>query len=573
MINDLINVFKRDDLTNVILDNYTPKWGLYARINKDNSIDYFEMKKDSSVNDSLYEWFKKADYYSKVLELNKSVDPKKKIHSNNIYTVFCKCDTIVKEKNKVENEEFVKSVERYFSAFLTIKKEHKDLLDENLFSPLIKDDIDKNKQKILNRKQLIILKIIELDIKPNMYIKIFLQEDMEIYFREYQRYTVPRIFNKNKFNIEKNSEIYGLSNSNMGLNEKKPYLEHMTTNFGVPYRVNLKNAIVIKQIFEWLEAQKDKGGNNINFFHIPVDYDFKTSLTEENFKQNKASYYLYIIRGKETIVEDFDYLDHYLDKINELKIFNYVQKVKFDDDILISRSKFEILFDKLFFLNKLRISYYSDPGGYNKRLNTLIIIYRNVLLDYFKKGREELFPQCVDAIMWESILIQLCTEKEILYSDIQKLVNVYFSVIVHFNKGGKREMAEMIIPIWEGLLYKVKTKINEVDRPVILENDAEFYFAAGQLVYYLSSMSEAEKMNFSHLDKFLRSKNIERFKQEIQYLFEKYNHAISIYQESFKNIFSMVMGYEPEEKKVNKELFLAGFTSKNILYTKQEEEK
>src|SRR5699024_10279628 len=130
LINDLLSLFKKSYEKHgdkAILDNYTLKDGLYIRINKDNSknfliikakkdkegnIDYLEENEINEKNMELYEWFKTRDYYSSLLEMNKAIDPKKKIHSNNYMTLFIKKDNLL-GSNSLSTKEIMERIEQY----------------------------------------------------------------------------------------------------------------------------------------------------------------------------------------------------------------------------------------------------------------------------------------------------------------------------------------------------------------------------------------------------------------------------------------------------------------------------
>ncbi|MFV9645393.1 MAG: hypothetical protein ACNYWU_06180, partial [Desulfobacterales bacterium] len=87
MIYDILDVFKKqhekkDD--KLILDNYLLKDGLYVKIKRDESLEYFIFKNsknekvkeyclkdlNGNINSTMYQWFKERDYYSGYLNSN-----------------------------------------------------------------------------------------------------------------------------------------------------------------------------------------------------------------------------------------------------------------------------------------------------------------------------------------------------------------------------------------------------------------------------------------------------------------------------------------------------------------------
>ena len=124
VVNDLLALFKKaykEKGDKIVFDYYKPKEGLYIRINKDGSRDYLVIQSDT-FEDELYTWFKIRDYYSILLEMNKSIDPKKKIHSNNYYTIFLKKDIFPGiGKNALTTSDFNVHVNNYFDILENIE--------------------------------------------------------------------------------------------------------------------------------------------------------------------------------------------------------------------------------------------------------------------------------------------------------------------------------------------------------------------------------------------------------------------------------------------------------------------
>lgn len=222
MVNDLIQIFKdAENMEKAVLDNYIPKDGTYFRLDNDNSIKRLTIKRNKTEQNELYKWFKEADYNSSLIDMNKPVDTTKKIHSNNYYTVFMKCDILPEvgtNKDKaLTKEKLEEALENYFNAFL---EETKDKKAKKIIETLNIKNIDREELQICkNRIKEAIPKVIEEIAKNNLadknYVKVFIEQDMEKYKTEGNRYLYPRIFNKNDYNIELNGEIFGLSNNNM----------------------------------------------------------------------------------------------------------------------------------------------------------------------------------------------------------------------------------------------------------------------------------------------------------------------------------------------------------------------
>lgn len=222
MVNDLLQIFKNaQNMEKAVLDNYVPKDGSYFRLDKDNTIKRLTIKRNQTEQNELYQWFKKADYYSNLIDMNKPVDTTKKIHSNNYYTVFIKCDILpeigTKKDKALIKEQLEEVLNNYFNIFL---EETTDKRVEKIMKTLNLEKIDQQELKICRDRikdaiPQVINEIRENNLADKNYVKVFIEKDMEDYQREGNRYFYPRIFNKNDYNVEINGEIWGLSNNNM----------------------------------------------------------------------------------------------------------------------------------------------------------------------------------------------------------------------------------------------------------------------------------------------------------------------------------------------------------------------
>lgn len=222
MVNDLLKIFKNaENMEKAVLDNYIPKDGTYFRLNQDNTIKRLTIKRNQTEQNELYQWFKEADYYSNILGTDKALDcPYKKIHSNNYYTVFMKCDILPKigiNKGKIlTQEQFEEALEIYFKAFSKeAKKDTKKIIETIKIQEINLEELESCKKRIKEAIPKVIQEIQENNLADKNYIKIFIEQNMENYRREGNRYFYQKIFNDNQYNVEIDEEIWGLSNDNM----------------------------------------------------------------------------------------------------------------------------------------------------------------------------------------------------------------------------------------------------------------------------------------------------------------------------------------------------------------------
>ena len=66
------------------------------------------------------------------------------------------------------------------------------------------------------------------------------------YKNESEIYLSLKIFNDIKYNKNLDDNIFGLSNGNMGLNSKKPFLENKSRKLSIPFLINSENALLLK---------------------------------------------------------------------------------------------------------------------------------------------------------------------------------------------------------------------------------------------------------------------------------------------------------------------------------------
>ena len=198
----------------LVLDSYVPADGTYILVGRDGSqkavMDVRMDKKTKKVDHShpFFEEFCFCDYHSQLLSMNKPVDAKKVIHSNNYLSFFVKKDSIASGKlteslingyydtlKDPVNQKYKKSKEavKIYTRFETEEggvdktqaEEKKCWIKEHIFSL---DEVD------LDRKD---------------YLKIFFEADREEYEREGRRYLLPNIYNSNDYNIEIENTVYG----------------------------------------------------------------------------------------------------------------------------------------------------------------------------------------------------------------------------------------------------------------------------------------------------------------------------------------------------------------------------
>lgn len=573
MLQELVSLFEKaykEKGDSLILDSYKLKTGVYIRINKEGKIEQQKIydKKNENDHDDTYRWFCKRDYLSDLLDMNKPIDPKKKIHSNNYMTVFFKKDIIIGDK-KIEYSILEERILEYYDILSDPQKKYKKKKKSlELYNSIIEPINDKNltwcKEYILKNLPDIISSLEKIDF--NNYVKIFFDLPIEEYEIESKRYLVPNLFNSNDYNKMIDDDIYGLTNNNMGLNAKKPYLEHKTMVNNLPCLIKSSDTLIHKKFFDWLSTRKH------GCLYIKYDSNFITGIKEEVKKGQESYYFLYLEQGKEAEIKNFDIIPMFRSNVN-LEIYNYLRAeykaeegreeypyIKQDTRIGLENYIDEIWFDK-----RLKTNYFQDSKNIKKisqDLKNIIITTRQALFNYFKLSDDNSIKNIISKYGIKLVMLQLRDNSR---SKAIKAYNLY--VALASQMGGKENMPGILNDTMDTLYSKIREKHADCD------NDKQYYFLAGQVVRYLLQKTKAKDKNQNHdvVNTYLECKNDKRLKNEIRYTFMKYNHELRMKDISFNNALAMIQSYNPENSKVDMEMFLAGYLASSILYKKENE--
>lgn len=561
MIYDILEVFKKEYEKRgdgLILGSYTLKDGLYVKINKDETLEFFEsktVKKEKvfsnleGIQDSnMQEWFAQRDYYSNVIETAKAYDaPIKSIHNNNYITLFMKADKFIDVKiEHIKNKLFLTVLS--FNNFTNKKNKDKEIIC--IYRDIIniisrKKDIVKKYKIIKNELEKIKQKVKDLDIKD--YIKIFFEEDLELYKKESEIYLSLKIFNKNEYNKKIENKLYGLSNSNVGLNTKKPFLENRTRKNSLPFLIENENALMLKKFFDWLKVQP---------------YNQDRTLDEEHFFIQKKS------SNDEAEITDFDYIPIKKDDVNKyfpsIYIKNYLELVDKDKKIISDYElkelwQLEDKVDELFYNRQLKYNYYKDTKDIkvsdflSKELQSILFITKFVMINYFKKYDDIEFLNIIKKYGTHLIINHLIHERDF---KAKETMNLKLSL-----EGENMDIQEELQNIRNILL-------NEDEYKNLSKN--EFLFLSGQWAYYLLSLSRADNKNktLALAEQYFKAKSISKIQSILNNDLAKFKYTISLNNSKIRKTIATLKSYENSEKLSNsdKDKFLVGFMAKNIFY-------
>lgn len=558
MIYDILEVFRKEyeeKGDKLILDNYTLKDGLYVKIDDSENLEYFIFLNDKkvekkencfkdlsgTVNHQMYEWFKERDYYSGYLNSNKSFYDKK-IHNINYLSFFVKVDSFISEDSKkILNRESIRRQYQYLCSYEKFtKKQEKELLEN--YQEYLKERSRKKdliyKYRVLEEKlDLCVEKAKDNGVKN--YIKIFFNEDIELYKKESNIYYTIKIFNDISYSKKLEDGVYGLSDANMGLNAKKPFLEQKSKKITAPFLLLDSDALLSKKFFDWLKFQEPRE---------------KYPLTDSLFMHRD-------FRDKDLIL-DFDYTPLQLKELTPpIKVFNHLKVDKLEDYQLKELFHLESKIDELFYAKQLIFNYFNNDTKVSKfvskELQNLLFVTKYSMINYFKKYDDREFYQVVKKYGSKFILNSLRAGYEL---KAKESLNLKLSLLKY--KG------EEIMNI-EEMFLKIKNKLDSSEYSSL--NREEFFFLSGQLANYLLAQKEQHQKKQDLLEPYLRCNNTQKLKKELQFSFFQYKHALFFSNKRFNSAMALIQAYgEKERMSDNMDSFLVGYLADNLFFEKKE---
>lgn len=571
MLKECIEVFEKELLLKgdkLIIDNYLPSDGTYVIVSIEDDKFYIKEVFDIKYNKKLNEiegreniYFKEVceyDYNSKLIDMNKPIDTKKIIQSNNYLSFFIKKESI--GNKKLTNE----IIENYYKVLSNPKLKYIKPKAKEIYNS-IEQSIEPIDQELLQKIQSWIKEnVFELDnlgieIKGKDYLKIFFEAPMQTYINEGKRYTIPNIYNSNDFNQILSNKVYGVPNNNMGLNSKKPYLENKSRKSKVPCVLNEEEVLLQKKFFDYLLNLASKGKVNVYI----NDEGIKAFKNDEMIDKDFKGIYLRIKKGKELEIQSYDLITSY--KYLLKNHFELQNVLELNDDYIGNeytkygdRTNLQSIISDILFSKYLVNNYFTDVKDIPIKDNILkknLLISRDKIFDYIYKGNENGVYELLNKVSLDLIKNNI-TNGYIIKASHQ--YNMRCSLENYF-KGGAN-MADLIYDMKNNL----REKINEKDTQTI-ESDKEYYFAVGQFVNFLLSKSKSKNKLHSLANPFINAKSDKVIKEKLRNIYKRYNYDIDMYLKRVNNIYAMIVSYEPQGK-VDQDMIIAGYLHSNLIY-------
>lgn len=605
MFEECLDVFtemlKHED--NLNLKGYIPADGSYIIVKQDGTVKNADINFDKKTketrslictDDTLLSDICFYDYHSKLISMNKPIDSKKVIHSNNYLAFAVKKESIVTGKlteviidnyydtlkNPLEKK-YKKSKSKEASKIYKNFEEEYSAVD----GELLEKCRSWIKQHIFS-----IDKLINVDLEKKEYLKIFFEvfevnedekdiknENRELFIQEDNRYIYPNIYNKSEYiiNIQKglDKDRYGLPYYGINMNDKKPFLKIKTRKVFIPYLLDMKEALLQKQFFEYLMNLASDGKNNVYVDIVNNKIEAYGDKEErEKFAGIEAGYYLRIQKGKELEIQAQDNLVNYQDKL--LLNFNYQDFFKMniekypeymkDIGIYTKRTDVGKLINNIFFSKYLLTNYFTEANDISVKdsvLKRVIIIYRNVIFDWVYKGIDNDFNKVVNKFSLD-LIINSVVQGDLL--NAIKQLNLRWSFKDYYREEGEKTMKELVSDI----VKNINEKMIDTTANSEIKTDDEYYYAIGLFTAYLISLSKTSKKTHALANPILDSRSNRMIINKLETMYKKYNYIIEINKLEINNLYAMILAYtiSHEDIVINEDMIQYGFLRGNILY-------
>lgn len=564
----------RQNGKDIILDSYIPADGTYIFVDRQGNIkDIIEIKlnkktREIETNNTDIKELCFYDYHSQLVSMNKPVDGKKVVHSNNYYSFFVKKDSIVTKKlTEMIIDGYYEVLRNPLKQKYQKSKEASKIYElfETSEGGVSTDELEKNRQWIKRH----IFNLEEVDFSRKDYLKIFFETEHENVEREERRYLLPNIYNNNEYNVEVGDSIYGLPDNNQGMNAKKPYLAAKTRKIPVSYLLNGEEVMLQRLFFDYLMNLASAGKCDVYIDTVKRKIRAYTQLEEP--QDVAAGYYLRIKKGKELEIQKQDNIPGFHQILKKpFDFFNvsgcqhtkhpeYLDKYK----RYYTRAEVGNIIHEVFFSNYLESNYHVDISDIKIKdeiLKNCIIISKDTIFAWVKVGIDQGFFRMLEKVSLD--LIKNAVVNGYRERALWQL-NLRWSFENYFLKG-EEEMAERK----RELVSSVKRKVFE-EKDIWFENDEEYYYAVGQMAAYLISLSKSKNKKEALINPILNAKKDEVLKTKLMQLYKKYNHAIPFGMKRVNRLLAMIEEYIPSGN-VSQDMVVFGYVSDNIIYMKEE---
>lgn len=436
------------------------------------------------------------------------------------------------------------------------------------------------------------------EAKDSYSVSLYLKSiTLSEYIEAHEHYLRDNVFNKDDYNAIVENEIFGISDSLNGFNDKKRFLKHQTSISKFNYRIKGKDALFLWKYFK-LQQNKQLpnpcpvfiNSNELNRATVRLHQDGKVlshaQLIKELLKNPEDElsnfYLIYFQAGlKGSKVIDIDFVPRFEYSVDHLKLHEIFclggtdKAKKITNVFQLQDDVFNTIFNGQLCPKGKWIHYFEDiePDNYyfTNAICNLMLQYRKVIYDYiYKSRRDSITCKMFDNMMQTSIFEDIRIDQEFKRGyTIKEKLNLWFSLYTYFNQNQNREDMASKIP---ELLEKMK-QIANGENISFSKDPAEFAFGAGQLVYFLLTKSAASNKSYAMLEPFLQKTKVSHLQNAIGNSIAMYKHEIDITKGRFEKLASEVLTYESDiNMKDYLRYFLAGCFAQSVIYEKKKAE-
>ena len=406
-------------------------------------------------------------------------------------------------------------------------------------------------------------------------VKIFIKQNTEEYKRVSKIYIKTKLFNTNDNNIKIGEKTYGSNIYNYGLNSKKPYLELKSTPFKVGSFIDDTNIEIMNKMYIWL--YNNSAGKDM--LKLPTDWSFNGIPKEDQEIKDKNAFIIKVAGNNGNArIDDYRYISKYNTRIREFTCKNYLekeQKKTFETESIYGLRRYTnniwIAENEESTRNYIKDAYTDYDQRISKSMlsnwkKEILKQYKEIFLELFEEENPKNFINKLDQIaieIIEKMYVENLSQKKKYINNPRKAFNLWIAYKEYFNKEGEDEGMK---------INNLQSQCEEIiEQKGKIETDEQYYFLAGQVAYYLLNQSKAEKLTQDVTEPFIKANTVKKLKEELEFLYTKYNYNIYLNHPKFNNILSQILLQEPEEKiKDNKKIILAGILANNLFYSKQE---
>lgn len=583
MLEACLEIFERQpDIDKLILDTYAPAEGTYVIMAYENGQfvqkEWIEVKKDKKSGEALLtyrerEAISRPDYYCKLVDMNKPVDPKKVIQSNS-YLGF------VIKKESLTNGKLTKDIiTQYYNILRNPRIKYTKKQDQELYD-VIEEQVDPANYENID--------IVEQWINENIfsfadkltgkdYLKIFFQMDHADHETEGKRYYIPNIYNKNDYNENLSDEVYGVANNNVGFNDKKPYLKHRDRKCSFPNMENLDKAIRKQKFFDYLMNLASERRYNV---YLPIDPEKKITACKDDEYGIPDGFTGYKLRtmidNTAAAIIDVDYVIDYRDLLYRNFYMQNIVEVpeKYLEDVeygeISKRSIVRKLVDEVFFSKYYLKNIYTEPkdmkGIKDSGIKKGLLLYRDAYTEWLDKGNDE--ADLIKVVKQSGdMLIHNAIENDYMIKVMHQF-NLKWSLLEYFQES-EGTMKNKLTTIRQELKRKMDADVLQD-----IESDEEYSYAAGQMLGYLIGLNKSSKKTFSLGNRYLALNKDAQLKEQLRQLFMRYDHDEDMYKYKKRvgNLLAMILAYDVELA-IDHDLMLAGYVSNGVIFEKKQGEK